>query len=291
MSIVIVTDSASNLYPIQLNEYDIKCVPFKFEFNGEYRSCYDEGMDIEEESKKFYDAMRGGAVAHTSLISPGQFEEEFEKHIKQGNDVICIPLSSGLSGTYNAAKLAADNINMDYPSRKCVVIDSLSASFGQGLLCILASELRSEGKSIDEIEQIINEKKFKLCQELTVDDLKYLKRTGRVSNATAIVAGLLNIKPVMKGNNEGQIIVTGKALGKRMSLKSLCNHLKDKIVNPEKQVIYIAHCDAEKDANILAKMVKEVVRVKDVFIGFYDLCTGSHVGPGTVAMFYMGDKR
>ena len=174
---------------------------------------------------------------------------------------------------------------------QCYVVDSLAASFGEGLMVLKLAELRKKGFSIQEARDWLEQSKLKMRQVFTVGDLHFLRRGGRLSGAAAFVGSLLNIKPLLKGNEEGQIVLNGKTRGMKKALDSLAKDLQEHIVSPETQTIAIAHCDCESDATYLADKIRSLVNVKDIIIRYYDLCTGAHVGPGTVALFYMGDHR
>ncbi len=291
MAYEIVTDSASNLTRDLLEEYDIHMVSYHVNLDGEDYLCYDPDRDYAEAGKNFYDRMRAGAKVSTSLVNTTAIEEMIEPMLKAGRDVIFVGISSGLSGTVQAARIAAEDLSEDFPDRKVIVIDSMGASLGEGLLVIELSKLRAQGCSIEEAASWYEAHKMDMNHIFTVDDLMYLKRGGRISTAEAIVGSILSIKPVLQASEEGTIISFCKTRGRKKALKELADQTISHIVDPQDQVIGIAHCDAPEDAELVADLVKAAVPVKDVIIRVYDICTGTHVGPGTVAIFFMGKGR
>ncbi len=288
---VIVTDSASNLTEDLLKEYDIKMLPYIVDIDGVEVYCYEEGMDYESSSKDFYDKMRAGVKIKTTLINGERFRNFVEPYVKDGSDVLFVSLSSGVSGTYSSTEKVCKDLMLEYPERKCYAIDSLAASFGEGLLVMEAAHLRDEGIGINEVRDILDTRKMKLRQIFTVEDLEYLMRGGRISRITAVVGSILQIKPILKGNEEGKIVSYLKVKGKKRALETMAREFADTAVCPEEQVIAIAHCDCMEDAQALADKIRALSPVKDILIRGYDFCTGAHAGPGTVALFFWGEKR
>jgi DegV family protein with EDD domain len=219
------------------------------------------------------------------------FASAFERILQSGRDVLCIAFSSGLSNTYNAAKLAAEEVAPKYPDRKVLVVDSLCASLGQGLLIYHAVQEKRSGKSIDEVFRWLEENKLHLCHWFTVDDLNHLKRGGRVSAATALIGTMLNIKPVLHVDDEGHLINVGKARGRRASLSALVDHMVETAVSPSSQVIFISHGDSQADADFVADEVKKRLGVKTVVTNYVGPVIGAHSGPGTIALFFLGTHR
>lgn len=286
---VIVTDSSSNITEELLKEYDIKMLPYIITIDGEDFLCYEEGMDFEASVKNLYDSIKGGAKVTTTLINGERFCDFVEPYLKEGKDVLFLSMSSGVSGTYNAVSHACEELSLKYPDRKCVAIDTLAASLGEGLLVLRAAELKKDGKSLNEIVAIVNEEKKSIRQVFTVDDLKYLMNGGRISRLTAVVGTLLHIKPVLKGD-QGKIVSHSKVKGRKKALDSLVEDFIRTAIEPEKQTVALTHFGAKEDAEYVAKRISESVKVKEFLIRDYDMCTGTYVGPGTVALFFLGNN-
>ena len=291
MSYEIITDSASNLTKDLLDEYGIRMISYTVTINGSEYACYDPERDYAEAGRDFYDKMRNDAKVSTTLVNTSRFEDFFRPILEEGKDIIFVGISGGLSGTVQAARIAADDLTEEYPDRKIVVIDSMGASLGEGLMVIGLSKRRSEGCAIEEAAAWYESNKMDMNHVFTVDDLKYLQRGGRISAAEAFVGSILSIKPVLQANDEGKIISYSKTRGRAKALKEIAEQTIKHIVEPQDQVIGIAHCDAPEDAEFVADLVRKAVPVKDVIIRYYDICTGTHVGPGTVAIFFMGKGR
>nr|MCR5324661.1 DegV family protein [Lachnospiraceae bacterium] len=280
-----------NLTRDLLEKYDLHMISYHVTLDGEDYLCYDPERDYAEAGKHFYDRMRADAKVSTSLVNTAACEEFFTPMLEAGKDIIFVGISSGLSGTVQAARIAAEDLMEEYPNRKIIVIDSMGASLGEGLLVIGLSELRAQGKTIDEAAAWYEKNKMSMNHIFTVDDLKYLKKGGRISAAACLVGSILSIKPVLLASNEGKIVSFCNSRGRKKALKEIAEQTIRRIVNPEDQVIAIAHCDAPEDAEYVANLVREACPVKDVIIRYYDICTGTHVGPGTVAIFFMGEDR
>lgn len=291
MSFAVITDSASNLTVDLLTEYDIDMVSFHYQLNGELIQCYDPNKNYIDEAKKFYDELRKGSVIKTSLISPSRYYDCFKKHLDQGEDILYISISAKLSGTYNSSCNARDILLDEYKDRKIICIDSFSASFGEAIIAIEAAKCRKKGISLEETVDFISGIRMNIRNEFTVDNLIYLKRTGRISSLVYSIGALLDIKPLLRASVNADIESCGKVRGRKKALITMCKTVCDNIIRPEDQTIFIAHCDAESDAQLLANMIKQNITVKDIYINYYDLCTGAHVGPGTIAIFYYGNER
>ena len=286
---VVLTDSTSDLTPALIEQLDITVIPMEFHIaNRTYLNVAD-GSTLPFHS--FYDLLRRGATSSTSQINPVVFEERFEALLKEGQDILYLAFSSGLSGTYNAACIAAQELSEKYPDRKIRVVDSLAASMGEGLLAYYAATMRKEGKSLDEVAAWLEENKLRLCHWFTVDDLNHLKRGGRVSGATAFVGTLLGIKPVLHVDDEGHLIPVSKVRGRRQSLDALVARMVETCVDPEQQMIFISHGDAKDDAQYVADQVRAKFKIADSRINFIGPVIGSHSGPGTVALFFLGSRR
>lgn len=291
MAFAVITDSASNLTNDLLEKYQIDMVSFKYLLDDKMIKCYDPSKDYVQESKKYYNLIRQGKFVKTSLISPQEYYDCFKKHLEKGEDIIYVSISGNLSGTYNSACNAKDMLLEEYPDQKIICVDSQNASYGEAIIAIKASECRSKGMSIEDTEKYISSIRMNIRSEFTVENLIYLKRTGRISLLTYSIGTLFDIKPLLRASRKADIESFGKVRGRKKALLTIYNRLCENIVDPENQIVYIAHCDAEEEALKLANMIKENVKVKDVYVNYYDMCTGSHVGPGTIAIFYYAKER
>ena len=290
----IFVDSGANIPAVLVEKYDIEVVNFVSSFNGQSIQGFEKGLTPQEEREKgheYYEAIRNGAVVQTSLVNSAAFSEAFEASLKEGRDVLGFTISHGISGTYNQARLAADELAEKYPERTIVIIDSLNASLAEGILAIYASEMRSEGKDISETASVIGALPPKMNGIFTVEDLKYLARTGRLSNGTAVIGNLLNIKPLLKGSKDGVIVQFRKCRGRKNSLNALIDLVCDNIIEPEKQIIGIAQADCYEESLYVMKKIQERVKVRDFINTSYDYTTGSHVGPNTIALFFIAKDR
>jgi DegV family protein with EDD domain len=213
-------------------------------------------------------------------------------YLERGTDILYLGFSSGLSNTYNAGRIACEELSEEFPERKLYAVDTLCASLGQGLLVYHAAKMRFDGKSIEEVRDFAEGNKLRLCHWFTVDDLFFLKRGGRVSAATAVVGTMLGIKPIMHVDNEGKLVKVGTVRGRRASIDALCEKAKASAIDvKEKLVAFISHGDCEEDAKYLADKMKKEVGFKEVLIGYVGSVIGSHSGPGTLALFYLGTER
>lgn len=287
-------DSAANLPAEVVKEYGIHIISFINMVNGEPLVCFQPDLTPEqerEEGKKYYDAIRAGAEIKTSLISCGRFEEAFRPVLEAGEDVIYFSLSYGISGNYNAARLAVDDLQDEFPDRKIRIVDSLNASLAQGILAIYAVEMREKGEDIDTIADRLQDWAHKMNGLFTVENLKYLSRTGRLSNSAAFVGNMLDIKPLLKGSKEGVIVAFRKVRGRKKSLNEIIDLVCRNIVNPEEQIIGIAQADCYEESLYVMEKIQERISVRRFINTSYDYCTGSHVGPGAIALFFMGKDR
>ncbi|MBQ8850219.1 MAG: DegV family protein [Clostridia bacterium] len=285
---VILTDSCCDLTKEQLAALGVKSLSLEVIIDGG-APVYND--DVTENIKGFYEKLREKGSVTTSAVSMDRFTEFFEGYLKEGTDVLYLGFSSGLSGTYNAAFVAAQELAEKYPERKVYTVDTLCASLGQGLFVHLAANLKKDGKSIDEVYEWAKEKRYNLCHWLTVDDLFFLKRGGRVSAATAVMGSMLAIKPVLHIDNKGKIINIAKARGRKASLDMLVENMKKTVIDPKNQITYICHGDCIEDAEYVAKKMKEEVGVPEVIIGYTGPVIAAHAGPGVLAIFYLGTER
>jgi DegV family protein with EDD domain len=290
----IFVDSAANLPAEQVKKYGLHVISFINYVNGKELVNFDSTLTPEEErarGKEYYNAVRDNVEIKTSLINAADFIDHFEPFLKEGKDILYISLSKNISGTFNSAKLAAKDLEESYPERKIKLVDSLNASLAQGILAIYAYEMRERGHSLDKIAEVLDATACSMNGTFTVGDLKYLAHTGRIKNATATVGNFLNIKPILRGNKEGFIVQFSMCRGRKKSLNTLVNLVCENIVEPEKQIIGIAHADAYEDSLYVMEKIQERVKVREFINTSYDYCTGSHVGPDTIAMFFIGYDR
>ena len=282
----IITDSGCDLPAKQLQELDVKAVSLLVNFRGEtLTDSVDDGI------KEIYAGLRAGEAATTAAVNPDRWATAMEEALAEDKDVLVMPFSSGLSATCQAAHMAAEELKEKYPQRQIYVVDSLCASLGQGLLLYYACRKREEGLSVSELATWLEENRLHLCHWFTVDDLMYLKRGGRVSAATALVGTMLQIKPVLHVDDEGHLISKGKARGRKASIEALVKKAEELALPGENDVMYICHGDCIEDAQALERLVKERCGVKEVFIGYTGAVIGSHSGPGTLALFFLGEHR
>ena len=282
---VILSDSACDLTPDFFNTIKVGFVPLTFRFDDEEKTY--GNFDIP--TKEFYDRMRNGRVAKTAAINISEFKEFFAPYLKEGKDILYLSFSSGLSTTYNSAKLAAEELAEEFPDRKIEVVDTLCASAGQGLLVSLVAKERDEGKGFEQLCEFARETLPCLAHWFTVDDLQYLKRGGRVSPSVAFVGGLLGIKPVLHMDDQGHLMKMSVARGIKASLDALA----DKYISTAKQgsPAWISHGDCIDDANLLADMLKEKCGVEVSHITDIGPVIGAHSGPGTIAFFFVAKER
>lgn len=290
----IVVDSAANIPAELVKKYDIRVISFVNYVNGKKVVCFDPDLTPEEERAKgreYYDAVRAGADVKTGLVSSGDFEDLFRSILEAGDDILYFSLSKNISGTYNSARIAAEELSESFPDRKIRLIDALNASLAQGILAIYASEMRAGGKNLDETADILATYPAKMNGVFTVGDLKYLSKTGRISSSAALVGNLLSIKPILRGNKDGFIVQFKKCRGRKSALNTLVSLVCDNIVNPEEQIIGIAHADSYEDSLYVMEEIRKRVKLRGFINTSYDYCTGSHVGPDTIALFFMAKDR
>ena len=283
---VIITDSGSDLSKELSEEIGVRIVPLSYSLDGGDPLPGDK-VDL----KEFYAALRNGSTATTSAANLDDFTQIFSEYAKQNIDVLYIGFSSGLSSTSSTGRLAASEVSEEYPDVKLYAVDTLCASLGQGMMVYLAAQMKKEGKSIEEVRDWVEENKLNLCHHFTVNDLFFLKRGGRVSAATAVVGSMLSIKPLLHVDDEGHLISIGKARGRKASIDGLFKAMENTAIAPETQTVFISHGDCEDEAMILADMIREKLGPVDVKLGCIGPVIGAHSGPGTIALFFLGNKR
>ncbi|MDD6795422.1 MAG: DegV family protein [Clostridiaceae bacterium] len=286
---MIVTDSTSDLNYDLVKKYDIEVLPLEFMLGDEWHKHYADCRECSLET--FYDEMKKGAITKTSQINQYTITENLSKILDKGLDVLYIAFSSGLSGTYQNSVRAVEELKEKYPNKKIFTVDSLCASGGEALLVYKAALLKEEGKSIEEVVEWVEKNKLNVIHWFTVDDLKYLKRGGRISATTAIVGTALNIKPILNVDNDGHLQSVGKARGRKLSLKKIIENIKNGIINPSEEVVFINQGACINDAETIKKALLEDVGVKEVIIGDIGPVIGAHTGPGILAVFCMGQER
>lgn len=284
---IILTDSGTDFTEEMAKEYDVVKIDLSVIVEGE-APIPDSKMD----RKELYSLLRAKKKATTSAVNPDDFMNVMRPYLEEGKDILYLGFSSGLSSTYHSGKIAAEDLSAEFPERKIYTVDTLCASLGQGLLVYHAAKMRGEGASIEEVRDFAENKKLKLCHWFTVDDLFFLKRGGRVSGATAVLGTMLGIKPIMHVSNEGKLVKVATARGRRASIDALCEKVKASALDAKDKIVaFISHGDCEDDAKYLAEKIKIEVGFKEVVIGYVGSVIGSHSGPGTLALFYLGAER
>ena len=284
----IVTDTSSNLPTAYLQAENITVIPFTFHTESGEQSCMDTASF---DAKAFYTAMRNGEKVTTSQIPPQRFVDNIRPMLENGEDVLFVSMSSGISGSYASSKIAANQLAEEFPERKILTVDTYSASLAEGIVVMRAVECRKEGLSIDETYQILRALRHRIAQIFTVGDLRYLKRTGRLSNLEAAVGTVLQIKPLLKGDPQGKIVCFAKVRGRQRAIEEMAKRYEELVVSPETQTVCISHADCEADAPIFASMLRRSKAPKDILIVDYEPVTGSHVGPGALALFFVSDDN
>ena len=285
---VIVTDSTCDLPYDFLTENGIVIQPLEYTDGTE---TFEDGPSTD--LKQFYQNMRNGIQYKTNASNPDGITKTFKPLLEQGRDILHIGFSSGLSSSYNNTRLTADELAEKYPDRKIIVLDSLAASMGQGLLVYYAAKLKREGASIDEVADWLKENILHACHQFTVDDLKYLMRGGRVSKVSWLLGTLINIKPVLHVDDEGHLIPLAKVRGRKKSLVSLVDNMEQSMgsFRDKNEIVLISHCDCYEDAKFVGDLITERFGITNIVYNYINTVIGSHSCPGTVALFFLGDKR
>lgn len=286
MDFQIITDSCCDFPTPMYGQLGLTFVPLTVEFRG---NTFDDKND--DTLKDMYAGLRAGEVAKTSAVNPSRWSQAMEKALAAGKDVLVLAFSSGLSTTYQSAVIAAQELAEEYPDRKIQVIDTLCASMGQGLLVWYACKKRDEGLSLDAVAQWVLDNRLHLCHWFTVDDLMYLKRGGRISAATALVGTMLQIKPLLHVDDEGHLINMTKTRGRKAAIDAMVKKAQELGAGYDNSTMFISHGDCLSDAEYLSRQLKEKCGVKDVVISYVGAVIGSHSGPGTLALFFLGSHR
>ncbi len=284
----IVTDTTTDLPEEYMKENGLSVVYIPYIIDGETYSG-----EKKLEVKEFYQKMRQGLMPTTSQPNPENVRQVLEKALEENKRLLCLAFSSGLSGTCNSFRIAADELMEERKDCKIIVVDTLAASMGEGLLVHKALQLQKEGKSLEETAQWIEENRLHLVHTFTVDDLFHLHRGGRVSKATAIVGSMINIKPILHVDNEGHLIAISKVRGRKKALHSLVDYMEEKLgsFREKNDIIFISHGDCLEDANLVKSEIEKRFGIKNFLLNDIGPTIGAHSGPGTVALFFLGESR
>ena len=285
MTYQIITDSCSDLTEAQLQSLQVSCANLTVMYNGENHTSFSEPTAV----KAFYDEIRGGVMATTAAANPDDWAQIMTPALEEGRDVLVITFSGGMSTTYQSAVIASKDLLEEYPQRKIIVIDSLAAALGQGLLVYHACRKRDEGMDIAELAAWVEENKFHVAHWVTVDDLTHLKRGGRISATSAIVGSMLNIKPIIHVDNDGHLINTAKVRGRKAAMEYLVKKFTETCTDFD--TVFIGHGDCPEDAAALEAMLREAHPIKEVVTGYVGPVIGAHTGPGVLVVFFMGTQR
>ncbi|MCR5086074.1 MAG: DegV family protein [Lachnospiraceae bacterium] len=285
---VICTDSTCDLPYSFITENGIVIQPLEYT-NGQ--DTFKDGPTTD--LKQFYDNMRNGVTYKTNASNPTDIEETFRMVLNEGKDILHIGFSSGLSSSFANTQLVANELSEEYPDRRIIALDSLAASMGQGLLVYYACKMKREGASMDEIADWLRENILHACHQFTVDDLKYLMRGGRVSKVSWLLGTLINIKPVLHVDDEGHLIPLAKVRGRKKSLISLVDNMEQTMgsYKDRNEIVLISHADCIEDAEFVGNLVKERFGITNIVYNYINTVIGSHSGPGTVALFFLGETR
>lgn len=285
MSFAIIADTAANLPAAQLAQRDIIAVPLEFYLDGVAHTC----LAVDELDGEAFYASLGDKEVKTAQTNPQKFFDVMEPLLREGRDILCFTLSSGISGTYASACIAADMLHETYPDRTVRVIDSMGASLGEGLLALHACDCRDAGKSLAETAEEVEKLVVRMCQVFTVDDLRFLRKGGRISGAVAFVGTLLDFKPLLKGNENGKIVMCGKVRGKKRAIAAMAEKYEALVEHPETQRIGIAYAGHYEDAQALEALLQKNKPPREILTVCYEPVTGVHVGPGALALFFLGN--
>lgn len=290
MSYKIITDSCANLTDSQIAEYGIEIMSLKYRMAEKEYDSYIKG--VKTDFKVVYENLRNKEKITTSLANREDCDRVIKPVLESGEDVLVLSFSSGLSGTYQNVRLAGEDYKEMFPDRKIIVIDTLCAAMGQGLLVHYAVKLKNEGKTMEEVAEWVENNKLNICHKFTIDDLFFLKRGGRISATSAVMGAALGIKPMLHMANDGKLYVQSKVRGRKAAIEGLANSIEGNAIDIKNQdAVYIVHGDCEEDAKQLAEIVKKKYGVKNFVLNLLDPVIASHSGPGTLAIFYLGKER
>lgn len=287
MRFTVITDTSANIPTRMLKEREIPAIPFCYLIDGQSYTCLDTGAFNAED---YYARIKAGMKVSTSQVTPQQYADFFEPYVKAGQDVIFVSMSSGISGSCSSSNIAAGQLMEQYPERRVRVVDTKGASLGEGIIALIAADLRDRGMDIDEAVPVLEEKVRRMFQVFTVDDLMHLRRGGRLSNLSAIVGTVLHIKPLLKGNENGQIVAFAKVRGRRHSVEALAEYYDKLVRGAGEQTVGIAQAACREEAAYLESLLRRNHPPKEILNVEYEPVTGSHVGPGALALFFLGDE-
>lgn len=283
---IIATDSTVDLPKAFLEENHVLTISLSYVMDGvTYKDL--DGLSHEE----FFEKIRNGSLPTTSQINPEEARKALEPVVKEGKEILYLGFSSGLSGSYNSVRMAAEDLMEDYPETKIVTIDSLCASMGEGLLLYKTLQLKEQGKNLDEIAEWVEANKLHICHNVTVDDLNHLHRGGRISKTTAVLGTMVKIKPIIHMDNEGKLVVIGKERGRKKSLLTLLDKMEKQMQGYENDVVMITHGDCIEDAKYVEEQIRERFGIENIIVNGIGSVIGSHTGAGVVAVFFMGSER
>ena len=285
----IITDSFCDLSDSMAQEMELTVLPAYFRVSGNEYCNYLDGREMPFE--KFYEHMRNGESCTTSAINMRDSYETIEKILQQGKDILYLGFSSALSSTFGVVNTICAELSEKYPERKLYAVDTLSASLGEGLLVWYAVKMKKAQQPIEEICSWLEANKLKLCHWFTVEDLNYLKRGGRISAATASVGTLLNIKPVLHVNDDGQLKLVSKVRGRKKSLEALVDSMEKTMLRDEKQMVFICHADCSDAVKNVEHLIRQKFYVIDVKSNYIGPAIGAHTGPGGIGIFFLGEER
>ncbi|MCI1965003.1 MAG: DegV family protein [Oscillospiraceae bacterium] len=285
----IITDANTDFTQEQVDRLDLTVIPMSFTIGDTPLMDYPDERELS--SQEFYRRVSAGETSTTNQISIVTFMETFEPFLAAGQDVLYLGFSSGLSGTYNNSVIAAKELSSKYPQRKIYAVDTLAASMGEGLLVYHAVIKKREGASIEEVKEWMEQNRNRLHHWFTVDDLNHLKRGGRISGASALVGTMLGIKPILHFDDEGHIILVEKIRGRKQSLDTLVRHMQKTSIDPDKQMIFISHGNSPEGCAYVEEKVKQQFGTTQIETAPIGPVIGAHSGPGTVALFYLGQDR
>ncbi len=283
MSFVAITDTSGNLPNERIRKADLKVIAFPYFINGKEYTCLDTDSFCGD---AFYAQIKDGMKVTTSQISPQQYADFFEPFLKEGKDIVFVCMSSGISGSCNSARIGAQMCLEQYSDRRIEVVDTLGASLGEGLVALEAARLRDQGLDAGEAAGKLRDLVRRMFNVFTVDDLMHLRRGGRLSNVAAIVGMVLNIKPLLKGNEEGKIVSFAKVRGRKKAIEALAERYDKLVVDPETQTVGIAQAGCREDAAYLEELLRRKRPPREILTVEYEPVTGSHVGPGALALFF-----
>ena len=286
---VIMTDSCCDLTDQMARDLELEVLPLTMHMDGQDYPNDLAGTAIS--NQVFYKRIRAGKLATTSAVNVGQFQDAMRRVLESGRDIVCVCFSSALSTTYQSAVIAAEDLRAEFPEAEIHVMDSLSASLGQGLLLYLAVEQKRKGLTAAELAKWVEDNRLTVCHWFTVDDLNFLKRGGRVSATTALLGTMLSIKPIMHTSDEGKLVPVSKARGRKAAIAALLDKIETLGIHPERQTMFICHADCEEDAKAVAQTIQDRFGTPTVHINYIGPVIGSHTGPNTMGIFFVGTQR